>query len=71
MVSFLNLIFIQFICITIFILKTRNTDSQVTYWIAMSDYDLKTAKMLLTGRYLLCRFHVPSNNRENSQSILD
>jgi hypothetical protein len=47
MVSFLNLIFIQFICITIFILKTRNTDSQVTYWIAMSDYDLKTAKCCL------------------------
>ncbi len=57
MVSFLNLIFIQFICITIFILKTRNTDSQVTYWIAMSDYDLETANaMLLTGRYLYVGF---------------
>jgi len=41
-------------------------------WIALSDYDLETARhMLTTGRYLYVVIHVPSRSREDAQGARD
>ena len=44
---------------------------QSEYWIEIAKYDIETAKaMLVSKRFFVCWFHVPSSDRENNKSIL-